>query len=68
VVRNTCRFLEWISEKSACRLVAQVKEEILMLVHETADGFGTITHIQVHSRRRAVCVFTAVNVPFVAKL
>jgi hypothetical protein len=38
-VRNTRKFLEWIRAKSASKLLAQMKREILMLVPETADGF-----------------------------
>jgi hypothetical protein len=42
-VRSTHRFLEWIRAKSARKLVAQLKGEILMLVPEVADGFrGTV--------------------------
>jgi hypothetical protein len=37
--RNECKFLEGIGAKSAKKLMAQMKEEILMLVPETADGF-----------------------------
>jgi hypothetical protein len=38
-VRNTRRFLNWFRAKSAIKLVAQMKGEILMLVPDTADGF-----------------------------
>jgi hypothetical protein len=38
-LKNTRRFLERIRAKSGSRLVAQMKEEILMLVTETADCF-----------------------------
>jgi hypothetical protein len=42
-VRNTRKFLEWIRAKTASKLLAQVKGEILMLVPETADGFRATT-------------------------
>jgi hypothetical protein len=38
-VRNTKKFLEWIREKTASKLLAQMRGETLMLVPETADGF-----------------------------
>jgi hypothetical protein len=38
-VRNPRKFLKWIRAKTASKLQAQMKEEILMLVPETADGF-----------------------------
>jgi hypothetical protein len=38
-IRNTRKFLERIRAKSARKLLAQMKGEILMLVPETADGF-----------------------------
>jgi hypothetical protein len=38
-MRNTRKFLEWFRPKSASKLVAQMKEGILMFVPETADGF-----------------------------
>jgi hypothetical protein len=38
-VRNTRKFLEWIRAKTASKLLAQMKGEILMRVSETADGF-----------------------------
>jgi hypothetical protein len=40
-VKKPCNVLEWISTKSASKLVAQMKGEYLMLVPETADGFRT---------------------------
>jgi hypothetical protein len=38
-VSNTRKFLEWIREKTASKLLAQMRGETLMLVPETADGF-----------------------------
>jgi hypothetical protein len=38
-VSNTRKFLEWIREKTASKLLAQLRGETLMLVPETADGF-----------------------------
>jgi hypothetical protein len=38
-VRKTRKFLKWIRAKSASKLLEQLKEEILMLVPRTADGF-----------------------------
>jgi hypothetical protein len=38
-VSNTRKFLEWISEKTASKLLAQMRGENLMLVPETAEGF-----------------------------
>jgi hypothetical protein len=40
-MRKRWKFLGWIRAKSACKLLAQTKGEILMLVLETADGFRT---------------------------
>jgi hypothetical protein len=46
-VRNTRKFLERIRAKTASKLLAQMKGEILMLVPETADGFrATIGALQ----------------------
>jgi hypothetical protein len=42
-VRNTRKFLEWIRAKTASKLLAQMRGEILMLVQETADGYRAIT-------------------------
>jgi hypothetical protein len=39
--KNTRRFLAWIRANLGCKLVAQMKGEILRLVPETADGFQT---------------------------
>jgi hypothetical protein len=39
VVKNPRSFLEWVRTKSASKLLAQMKSEYLMLVHETADVF-----------------------------
>jgi hypothetical protein len=38
-VSNTRKFLEWIREKTASKLLAQIRGETLMLLPETADGF-----------------------------
>jgi hypothetical protein len=38
-VSNTRNFLEWIREKTASKLLAQMRGESLMLVPGTADGF-----------------------------
>jgi hypothetical protein len=38
-VRKTRRFLDLIREKSASKLMAKMKGEILILFPETADGF-----------------------------
>jgi hypothetical protein len=38
-VRNTRKFLEWICAKTASKFLAQIKNEIFMLVPETADRF-----------------------------
>jgi hypothetical protein len=41
-VSNTRKFLEWIREKTARKLLAQMRGETLMLVPETEDGFRAI--------------------------
>jgi hypothetical protein len=38
-VRNTRKFLERIREKTASKLLAQMKGETLIVVPETADGY-----------------------------
>jgi hypothetical protein len=38
-VAYTCKFLDWICKKSSSRLVAQMKDEFLIQVPKTADGF-----------------------------
>jgi hypothetical protein len=38
-VRNSRKVLKWIRAKSASKLLAQMKGEILMLVPENSDGF-----------------------------
>jgi hypothetical protein len=38
-VKKIRSFLEWVRTKSASKIVAQMNEEYLMLVPETADGF-----------------------------
>jgi hypothetical protein len=37
-VKNTRSFLEWIGTKSASKIVAKMKREILVIVPETAHG------------------------------
>jgi hypothetical protein len=37
-VRNTRKFLEWIREKTASKVLAQLRGETLMLVPETVRG------------------------------
>jgi hypothetical protein len=42
-VRNTRKFLNWIREKTARMLLAQMKGETLMLMPENTDGFRATT-------------------------
>jgi hypothetical protein len=45
VVTNTSKCLDYIREKSSSRQLAQMKDEILILVSESADGFRTSTGV-----------------------
>jgi hypothetical protein len=38
-VRNTRKFLKWIREKTASKLLAQMRGETFIRLPETADGF-----------------------------
>jgi hypothetical protein len=52
-VRNPRKFLECIRAKSASKLLAQMKGEILLLMPETADGFrATIGALRPSGRAR----------------
>jgi hypothetical protein len=58
-VSNTRKFLEWIREKTASNLLAQMRGETLMLVPETAEGFrATIGALRSLGEDKAVSLHT----------